>query len=296
MINIFIIWGLILLFILQPGVAHDGAEAGARLFVHALLPYLLPYIILTQWLLKMPATAGKVVAPWKKFVKAYVLGSFGGFPVGAVTVSEMTKNEELTRKQAGLLLASCHAPGPMFVIGFVGIELFGDINNGWKLLIAIHIANIIFFFMTLLFIKNDHELKGEIEPPVTKRSTMPLLDSLKDSSEIIILVATTVIFFSSLGIVLSSVIASTFSVDTGIAQTVTLSIFEMTSGVQSATNHFSGLSIYPLLIAAIISMNGLSIHIQVAVIAKSAKVSMRPYLIGRMWCIFTVPILLYFLL
>lgn len=296
MINIFIIWGLILLFILQPGVAHDGAEAGARLFVHALLPYLLPYIILTQWLLKMPATAGKVVAPWKKFVKAYVLGSFGGFPVGAVTVSEMTKNEELTRKQAGLLLASCHAPGPMFVIGFVGIELFGDINTGWKLLIAIHIANIIFFFMTLLFIKNDNELKGKIEPPVTKRSTMPLLDSLKDSSEIIILVATTVIFFSSLGIVLSSVIASTFSVDTGIAQTVTLSIFEMTSGVQSATNHFSGLSIYPLLIAAIISMNGLSIHIQVAVIAKSAKVSMRPYLIGRMWCIFTVPILLYFLL
>ncbi|MBO1910349.1 hypothetical protein J4G37_36890, partial [Microvirga sp. 3-52] len=266
MINIFIIWGLILLFILQPGVAHDGAEAGARLFVHALLPYLLPYIILTQWLLKMPVTAGKVGAPWKKFVKAYVLGSFGGFPVGAVTVSEMTKNEELTRKQAGLLLASCHAPGPMFVIGFVGIELFGDINTGWKLLIAIHIANIIFFFMTLLFIKNEQELKGKIQPPVPKQSTMPLLDSLKDSSEIIILVATTVIFFSALGIVLSSVIASTFSVDTGIAQTVTLSIFEMTSGVQSATTHFSGLTIYPLLIAAIISMNGLSIHIQVAVI------------------------------
>ncbi len=31
-----------------------GAEAGAQLFIHALLPYLLPYIILTQWLLKMP--------------------------------------------------------------------------------------------------------------------------------------------------------------------------------------------------------------------------------------------------
>ena len=125
---------------------------------------------------------------------------------------------------------------------------------------------------------------------------MPLLDSLKDSSEIIILVATTVIFFSALGIVLSSVIASTFSVDTGIAQTVTLSIFEMTSGVQSATIHFSELPIFPLLIAAIISMNGLSIHIQVAVIAKSAKISLRPYIIGRLWCILLVPLLLYLLL
>ena len=54
MISIAVIWGLIILFILQPGIAHDGAEAGAQLFVHALLPYLLPYIILTQWLLKIP--------------------------------------------------------------------------------------------------------------------------------------------------------------------------------------------------------------------------------------------------
>ena len=184
----------------------------------------------------------------------------------------------------------------MFVIGFVGIALFGDINTGWKLLIAIHIANIIFFFMTLLFIKKDTELKGINQPPVAKQSTMPLLDSIKDSSEIIILVATTVIFFSALGLVLSSVLSSAFSVDTGIAQTVTLAIFEMTSGVQSATIHFSGLTIFSLLIAAIISMNGFSIHIQVAVIAKSAKVSLRPYLIGRLWCILIVPILFYLLL
>ena len=58
-INIAVIWGLIILFILQPGIAHAGAEAGAQFFVHALLPYLLPYIILTQWLLKMPNHAPK---------------------------------------------------------------------------------------------------------------------------------------------------------------------------------------------------------------------------------------------
>ena len=294
MVNLFIIWGLILLFILQPGVAHDGAETGARLFVHALLTYLLPYIILTQWLLKMPSTE-KRVTPWKKFMKAYVLGSFGGFPVGAVTVSAMTENEEITRKQGGLLLASCHAPGPMFVIGFVGIELFTDITIGWKLLIAIHIVNIMFFFMTLLFIGRQKEILNDVQPNQAQ-TKMPLLDAIKDSSEIIILVATTVIFFSALGVVLATSIASIFSVDTGIAQTATLAFFEMTSGVQSATIHFSDLPIFPILIAAIISMNGLSIHIQVAVIAKSAKLSIRPYLIGRIWSVLMVPTLFYFLL
>ena len=156
-INIAVIWGLIILFIWQPGIAHDGAVAGAQLFIHALLPYLLPYIILTQWLLKMPNHAPEK-PKWRRFVKAYVLGSFGGFPVGAVTVTEMMKNGELSQQQSGLLLAACHAPGPMFIIGFVGTELFGNIGAGWKLLAAIHIANILFFLIALLLLQRRNDL------------------------------------------------------------------------------------------------------------------------------------------
>ena len=105
---------------------------------------------------------------------------------------------------------------------------------------------------------------------------MPLLDAIKESSTIIILVATTVIFFSSLGTVLSTVFTSAFTVEMGISKTIALAIFEMTSGVQSATDHFYGLPIFPFLIAAIISMNGLSIHMQVFVIAKTCNISMTP--------------------
>lgn len=295
MLNIAIIWGLIALFILQPGIAHDGAEVGARLFVNALLPYLLPYIILTQWLLKIPVP-NKKTAPWKRFLKAYVLGSFGGFPVGAVTVSEMTKKKEVTQTQAKLLLAACHAPGPMFIIGFVGIELFGDIQLGWKLLIAVHIANILFFLLTLILLNTKGDFQETHLPTTEKSPGMPFLDSIKESSTIIILVATTVIFFSALGTVLAHLTAKIFPVDTGITQTFILSIFEMTTGVQSATNHFSGLTIFPLIIAAIISINGLSIHMQVAVIAKTAGISIRPYIFGRLWSVALVPIIFYFLL
>ncbi len=144
---------------MQPGIAHDGAVAGAQLFVHALLPYLLPYIILTQWLLKIPHPTK--IAKWRRYIKAYVLGSFGGFPVGAVTVTEMLKNGELSQKQSGILLAACHAPGPMFIIGFVGTELFGNIGTGWKLLTAIHIANILFFLI------------GPVIPATQNESEMP---------------------------------------------------------------------------------------------------------------------------
>ncbi|MER2089237.1 MAG: hypothetical protein ABS920_05825 [Sporosarcina sp.] len=289
-----IIWGLIILFIVQPDIAHDGAEAGAQLFIHALLPYLLPYIILTQWLLKMPDRPQKT-PKWRRFMKAYVLGSFGGFPVGAVTVTEMLKNGELSQRQSGLLVAACHAPGPMFIIGFVGTELFGDVSAGWKLLIAIHIANITFFLIALLFLHQGDNKDNSLSQLPKKEKGMPLLDAIKESSTIIILVATTVIFFSSLGTILSTAFTSVFTVEMGITKTFALAIFEMTSGVQSATDHFYGMPIFPYLIAAIISLNGLSIHMQVFVIAKTRNIPMTPYLIGRIWSVIFVPIIFYFL-
>lgn len=295
MINIAIIWGLIILFILQPGIAHEGAETGALLFISALLPYLLPYIILTQWLLKT-STSNKDTAIWKRYMKAYILGSFGGFPVGAVTVSEMANRNEISTRQGGFLLAACHAPGPMFIIGFVGTELFGDIRKGWMLLIAIHIVNILFFLLISIFLNSKTKLPEAEIPASMTRDGLPLLDAIKESSNVIILVATTVIFFSSLGAVLANLVSTTFSFDTGITQTILLSFFEMTAGVQEATVHLSHLTFFPLLIAAIVSLNGLSIHMQVAVIAKAANLSLRPYILGRVWSILLVPVVFYFLL
>ena len=295
MITIITVWGLIILFILQPGIAHDGAVAGAQLFIHALLPYLLPYIILTQWLLKMPSNPN-MIPKWRRYTKAYILGSFGGFPVGAVTVTEMLKNGELTKKQSSILLAACHAPGPMFIIGFVGTELFGNIGDGWKLLIALHIANLLFFLLAILLL--PHENESEMHPELTQKkpSGLPLLEAIKESSSVIILVATTVIFFSSLGNVLSTTATSLFLMDMGIAKTLSLAIFEMTSAVQSATEHFYNEAIFPFLIAAIISMNGLSIHMQVFVIAKAVKIPMTPYVLGRLWSVLLVPFILYLIM
>ena len=147
------------------------------------------------------------------------------FPVGAVTVTEMMKNGELSQKQSGLLLAACHAPGPMFIIGFVGTELFGDVSSGWKLLAAIHIANILFFLLAVAFLHTRKRYRNHHFTTPKKVKGMPLLDAIKESSTIIILVATTVIFFSSLGTVLSTVFTSAFHSGDGNCKNICLSHF-----------------------------------------------------------------------
>ena len=151
-LQLVLIWGFIVLFIFYPDVAHSGAETGIALFIKTLLPYLLPYIILTQWLLK--ATTSHTTHASTRFLKAYILGAFGGFPVGAVTITEIVRRGELETKQASFLLGICHAPGPMFVIGYIGSGLFQSTALGWQLLFAIHFINFIFFLVFILFYNN----------------------------------------------------------------------------------------------------------------------------------------------
>lgn len=291
MITIVFIWGLIILFIIYPSVAHDGAMQGAQLFLHALLPYLLPYIILTQWLLKIPSQAS-ASSRWKRYAKAYILGSFGGFPVGAVTVTEMYKRQELSRAESTLLLAVCHAPGPMFIIGFIGLELFGDLQAGWKLLLALHCSNILFFIFAKRFFHATVPTPSKTEHFTLQNVQSPLLEAIKDSSSVIMLVATTVIFFSALGTVLTTVITNATHLDLGITQTIALALFEMTSGVQAAHIHLSSFSIFPYIVASIVALNGLSIHIQVLTIARNVQLSILPYITARLFAAVAVPTLL----
>lgn len=292
LLNLSIIWGLIVLFIVQPMIAHKGAEIGALLFINNLLPYLLPYIILTQWLLK--STSGHSRSHTLHYVKAYVLGAFGGFPVGAVTLVEMTKRQELSVKESSLLLGICHAPGPMFVLGFVGLELFQNTALGWKLLLAIHLVNGCFFLFILFKLKASQTVIHQTTTNHSKRtSSYPLLDALKESAHVLLLVATTVIFFSSLGIVLTATIAKMFTVDTGITETIILSFFEMTAGMSSAFTHLQQLPLFPYIIAAILTANGFSIHMQVFAIAKTAHLSLKPYLFFRLSSIVLVPIVFF---
>ncbi len=118
---------------------------------------------------------------------------------------------------------------------------------------------------------------------------MPLLEAIKESSSVIILVATTVIFFSALGTVLSTVIYINFLGRHRHNKNRCPINFRNDFRCPICDRPFCDYPIFPFIIAAILSLNGLSIHMQVAVIAKSANIPMLPYIGGRLWSIVLVP-------
>lgn len=282
-----IIWCLIALFLLQPGLAREGAVFGIELFTEALLPYLLPYLILTQWLLRLPAKEPK--RRTGTYWKTYLLGAFGGFPVGAVSVSHQVKDGRLSTREGALLTAICHAPSSMLLIGYVGNELFGRASVGWLLMAVIHGLNLI--FLLILSVRTAlHPERRQASVSIPKRkSGSPLTESLKESSQTIVLVATTVVFFSAVGTVAADLVARLSPLDVKTAGMAVFPLFEMTAGLQTAHDLFSGMDLHAALTALILSMNGLSIHLQVAVIARGAGIPMRWYAAARLAHMIIVP-------
>ena len=147
-LTIFLCISLILLLLLFPQVAHEGADLGVALFMEALFPYLLPYLILTSWLIRLTSQPVNKTS-FFLYLKTYCISAVGGFPTGAATIAHLTRQGELQKRQAAYLLGICHCPSPLFLFGFIGLDLFGSTTISWRYLLLLHISVSYFFSHSL---------------------------------------------------------------------------------------------------------------------------------------------------
>ncbi|ALC86161.1 hypothetical protein AM499_10230 [Bacillus sp. FJAT-22090] len=282
-------WALIILLFMQPGIAHKGAVEGMRIFTTALLPYLLPYLVITQMFIRSQNSFLKTKNKFKLYLNIYLLSAIGGFPSGAAIISSLKEMGTLNNQNASWLIAICHAPSPMFVIGFVGIDIFNAEIAGLKLLLIIHIVNLLFL---LVFIIRSPAIQTNIE--TVKFSSSPFQESIKETSQILLLIGTTVVFFTTVSIIVFESVKEVLPNLSPLLLVFVASFFEMTGGISLAGEILSGNEFLPVIVALIIAFSGISIHMQIIVLAQKAGISIRRYIVFRFLHIIIIPILFYF--
>lgn len=283
-------WALIILLFLQPGVAHKGALEGMKIFTTALLPYLLPYLVITQLFIRSKNSFLNTTNKYKMYLNIYLLSAIGGFPSGAAVITSLKDIGTLNKNNASWLLAICHAPSPMFVIGFVGIEIFHAEIAGIKLLIIIHAVNLVFLLVFIVLSPPIHQ-----STHIQKPSESPFQESIKETYQILLLIGTTVIFFTTVSFI---VFESVKEILPNISPTLLVfvaSLFEMTGGISLAGEMLSGSTLLPLVVAFIIAFSGISIHMQIIVLAQKANISIRKYILFRFLHMLIIPVLFFFL-
>lgn len=291
----------------------SSAKTGLALWANSVVPSLLPFFIATELLgyTNVISILGKLL---NRFMRPifnvpgegafpFIMGIISGYPMGAKIVSNLKSKGICTNEEAERLLAFTNNSGPLFIIGTVGIGLFRDTNTGLLLFIT-HI----FACLTVGFIfrwwKSGRKKRGSfLQESSTNAPSKVSLSNLGEVLANSIMSAINTIFLIGGFIVLFSVVISilensgildmlahfispilnTFGVPISYADGILTGLLELTNGVCNvASIPNKSISINIIICAFLLGFGGISITLQILSIISKAKISIKPYLIGKL--------------
>ena len=135
------------IILIRPDVYVASALEGVKLWALVVLPSLLPFFFFTSLLAKIGATermARTLTKPCRKVfgtsgyaAYALLMSILSGYPVGAKIIGDLGENGLIDETDATKMSAFCSTSGPLFIVGSVGVGMFGSAAAG-KLLFIVH--------------------------------------------------------------------------------------------------------------------------------------------------------------
>ena len=129
-----------------------AAKKGLTLWANSIVPSLFPFFVATELLSKTNFVyfIGKffnnIMYPFFNIPGegsfALIMGLLSGYPVGAKIATNFRKNNVCSKEECERLLSFTNNSGPLFIIGSVGISMFGSSAIGFLLLISHILASI----------------------------------------------------------------------------------------------------------------------------------------------------------
>lgn len=305
------IFGLFLIFLVLFSKNNlSAASSGLKLWATCVVPSLFPFFIATELLNYTNITAifGKLLSAVIKPLfnipgegaYAFIMGIISGYPVGAKIVSDFYVTGICTKNEAERMLSFTNNSGPLFIIGTVGILLFGNTSIGILLFIT-HILSsitigIILGISSRVYKSYDKKLpftqnkQEKISTSISNLGTI-LGSSIYNAISTILLIGGFVVLFSVILSILNklnlisffSKLLEYFSIPNGFSKSLISGIIELTNGIHIASSiHTKTISTNIILCAFLLGFGGFSVLLQVLSIISKAKLSIKTYFLGKM--------------
>jgi hypothetical protein len=261
---------LALLLLLSPQRSFEYASAGLNLAALRILPSLFPFSGAGNLAINLGlySYASKAFGGFtKRFFRlpgaasaALLAGIVGGYPCGAQTLSGLLKTEAITVKDASRALFFCDHASPSFVIGVVGVGIFGSVKTGAIILCVLVLMSLACGAVFCAFSRIDSTPPKPLFPP-PKPFAQAFTSALSSSALSMLKLCACIVFFSC------------------VAGFVNNSIFR---GLLELTNGISALHPGDEAKAAFfLSFGGASILMQAASFFEDYKINYLPMLAGR---------------
>lgn len=142
---LFLAAGLICLLLLftHPAAAASGCSKGLLLWYSAVLPSLLPFLILSSILIRtgLFKYLNRLYAPClcrifrisENGCYAVILGFLCGFPMGAKVIADLVREKCIPAEEGSYLLGFCNNVSPAFFLNYVCLLKLGYASVPWPL-------------------------------------------------------------------------------------------------------------------------------------------------------------------
>ncbi|MCL2499327.1 MAG: hypothetical protein FWE90_03205 [Defluviitaleaceae bacterium] len=255
-----------------PREALGAAREGLLLWFHTVLPSLLPFAVGMNILIKLGFMRffGECITPLTKKVfgvggaggVAFITGVTSGYPIGAKVIGDLYREGDVKADEAQRLMAFCNNAGPLFIVGAVGLGMFGDAKAGY-ILWAGHILGALAIGLLGRFMrgtvkeKDNRRTRKDAGHLRTEPFGKVLGESVGNAMEAMVLVGGLIIFFNVFFCILHTI----FKPDDMIIGGLINGLLEVSGGARMISAH--GPDAISLSAAAfVIAFGGLSVHAQ----------------------------------
>lgn len=309
---------LTLFMLINPRETVAASSFGFHLWYSTVFPALFPFFITAELLVRLRFVniLGLLFEPIMRPIfnlpgcssLVLVMGFTSGFPVGAILTRNLYEKQMLTADEAERLVSFTNNSSPLFIVGAIGVGMFGNPAVGYLLAIAHYLSNLLLGILWGFKNPSKNYLR---HPPIKhpKGSPSPINDSDSELDSIgkilggsinnamnnILAVGGFIVIFSVLTRMLSywgfiDLIAvnvvklfSIFNLTYPLAYGFGMGIFEITLGAQTvAAGNSPDLLASLVVISSILAFSGLSIIAQVMSIVAGIPIRISFYLLTRL--------------
>lgn len=289
----------------------SSAKNGLILWANSIVPSLFPFFVATELLThtNLIYNMGKLL---NKFMKpffnirgegsfALIMGIISGYPMGAKISANFRKNNICSKEECERLLSFTNNSGPLFIIGTVGITMFGNSTIGFLLLFTHLLASLTvgFLFRFWKYKAKEKTNLQKYESNKINEITLSNLggiigNSITNSINTILLIGGFVVLFSViLNIIKTSnllnilcnfinPIFNLLNIPTSFSSGFISGIIELTNGLNIiCILPEKKISINIILASFLLGLGGISVLLQVWSVISKTDLSIKPYIIGK---------------
>lgn len=307
---IFLIFTLSLLIFSKSNL--PAIRNSLTLWVNSVIPSLFPFFVATELLMHtnilnyFELLFIKIMRPLfnvsGKASFAFIMGIISGYPIGAKIACEFRKKNICSKNECERLLSFTNNSGPLFIVGSVGISMFGSSLIGILLFISHFLASIAVGFIFRFWKYNEKDINKIDNTHYSNQNNNAtfsnlgniLAQSIKSATATILMIGGFIVVFSCIISILNSsgffkfieiIFVPLFNIlhiDETFIKPLFTGFLEITNGINLISNiNIKEISINIILTSFLLGVGGLSVFLQVLSIVSKTDLSIKPYIFGK---------------